>query len=234
MTEVLTAPGDGASYFSSSPLHRTSSHDLRSLNTSTIYIKSPLVKPSFDHTEYSTGISTPASSSSSAPSSPRTTHHTFSQGPSYTSTPASSVSLDVRIEQENEDILLPSFDMSPPEPQNDISDPSDTNLEEKIPPTSEPDKDESTLRLTGKAHDDQAVEDEPTRHVDYLSHQWREEDIWSSWRYIIARRKVYSNAVRLENASWRTWAKAKYNLSTISPEELNWWESFAPGVACAC
>jgi hypothetical protein len=26
----------------------------------------------------------------------------------------------------------------------------------------------------------------------------------------------------LENASWRTWMKAKNNLKTISPESLNW------------
>lgn len=70
--------------------------------------------------------------------------------------------------------------------------------------------------------DDTSLEDEPSRHVDYLSHDWREEDIWSSWRYVTSRRNDYSNGVRLENASWRTWAKAKHNLKTISPESLNW------------
>ena len=60
-----------------------------------------------------------------------------------------------------------------------------------------------------------------TRHVDYLAYEWKLEDIWSSWRYIVARRKVYSNSVRLENASWRTWAKAKDNLRTVSPESIN-------------
>ncbi|KAJ5307154.1 hypothetical protein N7476_007810 [Penicillium atrosanguineum] len=72
------------------------------------------------------------------------------------------------------------------------------------------------------AADDTSVEEEPSRHVDYLSHEWREEDIWASWRYVTARRGDYSNGVRLENASWRTWAKAKHNLGTISPETLNW------------
>ncbi|KAJ5494788.1 hypothetical protein N7463_010875 [Penicillium fimorum] len=70
--------------------------------------------------------------------------------------------------------------------------------------------------------DDSLIEDEPSRHVDYLSHDWKEEDIWSSWRYVTSRRNDYSNGVRLENASWRTWAKAKHNLKTISPESLNW------------
>ncbi|KAL6925917.1 hypothetical protein ACO0SA_000526 [Hanseniaspora valbyensis] len=30
------------------------------------------------------------------------------------------------------------------------------------------------------------------------------------------------NAARLENASWRTWAKARNNLKTVSPEIVNW------------
>lgn len=72
------------------------------------------------------------------------------------------------------------------------------------------------------AGDDTAIEDEPTRHVDYLSHNWKEEDIWASWRHIVAKRKAYSNSPRLENASWRTWAKSKYQLKTVSPETLNW------------
>jgi hypothetical protein len=71
--------------------------------------------------------------------------------------------------------------------------------------------------------DDNSIENEPTRHVDYLSHNWREEDIWTSWRYVATRRNVYSNSTRLENASWRTWSKLKYGLRTVTPESLNWY-----------
>ncbi|KAH7186985.1 hypothetical protein DER44DRAFT_857879 [Fusarium oxysporum] len=70
--------------------------------------------------------------------------------------------------------------------------------------------------------DDMAVSSRPSHQVDYLSHDWREEDILSSWRYIVMRRGDLSDSVRLENAVWRTWMKAKYNLTTISPETLNW------------
>ncbi|KAL5583690.1 hypothetical protein FOVSG1_015041 [Fusarium oxysporum f. sp. vasinfectum] len=70
--------------------------------------------------------------------------------------------------------------------------------------------------------DDMAVYSRPSHQVDYLSHDWREENIWSSWRYIVMRRGDLSDSVRLENAVWRTWIKAKYNLKTISPETLNW------------
>lgn len=76
--------------------------------------------------------------------------------------------------------------------------------------------------LHAPAADDTSLEDEPSKHVDYLSHEWNEDDIWSSWRYVVSRRNNYSNGVRLENASWRTWAKTKNNLGTISPESLDW------------
>ncbi|CAK7232790.1 protein phosphatase regulator [Sporothrix bragantina] len=72
------------------------------------------------------------------------------------------------------------------------------------------------------AEDDTAVRAMPSRHVDYLSHNWKEEDIWESWKYIVSRRGDYSNSARLENASWRTWMKSKNKLKTVSPETLNW------------
>jgi hypothetical protein len=80
-----------------------------------------------------------------------------------------------------------------------------------------------TPDVTEHAEDDTAVSSKPSRQVDYLSHDWKEEDIWSSWRYIISKRGEFANSARLENASWRTWMKARNNLKTISPEELNWY-----------
>lgn len=35
---------------------------------------------------------------------------------------------------------------------------------------------------------DQAIEKEPARHADYLAREWKLEDIWSSWRYVVAGR----------------------------------------------
>ncbi|CAG8546855.1 14650_t:CDS:2 [Ambispora leptoticha] len=59
--------------------------------------------------------------------------------------------------------------------------------------------------------------------VDYLSHDWKEEDdIWTSWKVMSKQKKEIVNGVRLENASWRTWAKQKYHLKTVNPERLNW------------
>ena len=70
--------------------------------------------------------------------------------------------------------------------------------------------------------DDSAVKAEPTRHVDYLSYSWKDEDLWSSWRHVVAKRKTYGDISRLENAAWRTWGKSQYGLQTVSPVKLNW------------
>lgn len=71
-------------------------------------------------------------------------------------------------------------------------------------------------------HDDNDITYEPSRHVDYLSYNWKESDLSKSWKYIVLKRKDVANSARLENASWRTWAQAKYHLKTISPESVNW------------
>ena len=78
------------------------------------------------------------------------------------------------------------------------------------------------LEHVERAKDDNMVRDQPSRYVDYLSHDWEEEDIWSSWKHIVSKRKIYGDATRLENASWRTWTKSQYRLRTVRPESLNW------------
>jgi hypothetical protein len=73
-----------------------------------------------------------------------------------------------------------------------------------------------------RAKDDTAINAQPWRNVDYLSHDWKEGDICSSWKYITSRRGEHPNRARLENACWRIWTKHKNNLKTLSPETLNW------------
>lgn len=72
------------------------------------------------------------------------------------------------------------------------------------------------------SRDDTSATPRPTQQVDYLSHDWEEGDIWSSWRHLKSQRKVDPNFARLENALWRTWTKHKDLLWTITPEKLNW------------
>ncbi|KAL1758197.1 hypothetical protein FB107DRAFT_288711 [Schizophyllum commune] len=70
--------------------------------------------------------------------------------------------------------------------------------------------------------DDSSVTTQPRGQVDYLSHQWLEEDVWKSWRNMTKQKNEIANGARLENASWRTWWKQRNGLKTISPETLNW------------
>jgi hypothetical protein len=77
--------------------------------------------------------------------------------------------------------------------------------------------------IIGRTKDDTAASSSPRQNVDYLSYDWKKEDIWSSWRYIVSNRDQFGNSARLENASWRNWMKVKDNLKTISPDDLNWY-----------
>lgn len=73
------------------------------------------------------------------------------------------------------------------------------------------------------APDDSSVQTRlPSIAVDYLSHDWKEDDVWASWKAMTKHKSELANGVRLENASWRTWAKQRGKLKTISPETLNW------------
>ncbi|KAI1459022.1 hypothetical protein F4805DRAFT_473701 [Annulohypoxylon moriforme] len=238
MAVVLSS--EDSDMFSSSALRRSHSQSkfiskpAQSFHTST---SNPKIKEAFDDSyreayHRHTAHIVPNSSPSSAPSSPRTLQPE-SVDPSYSSTPATNLSLDGQCEDDlhihPEDIFVPEFDHNPYfGPIEDLEPPPSPRTGDSytVSPT-DPDTSATTSRPGSpdgldRAEDDTAVEHHPTQHVDYLSHDWREEDIWSSWRYIVSKRREYSNGPRLENASWRTWMKAKYKLKTVTPETLNW------------
>jgi hypothetical protein len=68
--------------------------------------------------------------------------------------------------------------------------------------------------------DDSSLSTMPRGQVDYLSHDWQEEDVWLSWRSVARHRNELENGLRLENASWRTWWKQRNKLKTVTPETL--------------
>ena len=70
---------------------------------------------------------------------------------------------------------------------------------------------------------DAALQSLPRGQVDYLSHDWAEEDVARSWRSMTKQKNEIANGLRLENASWRTWWKQRNKLKTVSPETLNWY-----------
>jgi len=186
---------------------------------------------------YSPSESFEDSSVSSAPLSPLIAHGE-SADLSCSSTPATNCSLASDCSDEEdplgsatpEHIVLPQYDdvgyfnqvedlEPPPSPRTGSSYTSSPNDQGTSNSTSRP----GSPELLERAEDDIAVKVQPSRHVDYLSHNWKEEDIWSSWKLIVSRRGDYTNSARLENASWRTWMKSKNKLSTVSPETLNWY-----------
>jgi hypothetical protein len=164
-----------------------------------------------------------------SPSSSRTS--------SLRSTPSSSLSLDTKSDEsssEDDSLSFPNYGsasryrkpMAPLDLETTNLAPASASLP-RSPSPSPADAFSTDTPLTTPdplpmSEDDTAVRKEPSHHVDYLSYDWREEDIWSSWRHIVEHRKVYGERSRLENASWRTWAKSQFKLKTVSPDTLNW------------
>lgn len=224
MAEVLSVPRrpDGQSYYSSSSLKRSSPSRTSLLQHSPSYpsSRSSVSSPVPQHHAYQS-----RSLPSSTPTSAQQSFSDLSQTASFLSTPASSVSFATL--DDDQEIAFPSYDevqfFHQDEPLDLPSSPKEELEAEPLEMSGSTDSTRSDSPLpTPTVADDTAVKHEPSRHVDYLSHDWREEDIWSSWRHIVSQRKVYGQRSRLENASWRTWAKTKNHLSTISPEALNW------------
>ena len=228
MAEVLPAPNphNGQDYFSSSPLLGSP------VSSSPLFLgASPSER----------AISSPTSPASAPPKSsiradalrPSQSQPSLRRNSSFIASQPSTLSLNTYIpadddeeESDEEGLSFPAYydpnilDTSKPagafdhhdedhEPQSNAPTPDITSPEDAEP-------------LLNPVADDIDVKEQPSRQVDYLSHEWREEDIWSSWRHIVARRRTYGNHSRLENASWRTWTKQKYGLKTVSPETLNW------------
>lgn len=210
MTAVLATPREQPSQQFARDSLRSPTAQRYYLGERTILSKSPM------QDEYSAPeCPRPVASStlSSIQTSPNFTQSAHDQLP-YTPTTLSTLALD-------DDLILPSYD-------TELDKLREGKESDQEPDTGSDASAEAISHIPAwpcntPAADDTSVEEEPSRHVDYLSYEWREEDIWASWRYVTARKGSYSNGVRLENASWRTWAKAKNNLGTISPETLNWY-----------
>ncbi|KAH8910916.1 hypothetical protein BR93DRAFT_934480 [Coniochaeta sp. PMI_546] len=221
------------SYFSSSSMRRSHSQPKLDTRNSGFHASTSTSRlGDFYHQPSKPYVSSP----SSAPSSPPTLEADLTT-PSWASTPASNYSASSDFDETAQlecvhsegQIILPQYDdvgfSSQSEDSEDL--PSPHTGDSYVPSPNENDTSAATSRpgsppLLDRAEDDINVRPQPSRHVDYLSHNWREEDIWESWKLIVSKKGEYSNAARLENASWRTWMKSKNKLKTVSPETLNW------------
>lgn len=235
---AVVLPAEDSDYFRPVSSLRRSHSQNHFASPSTSYHSSS-AKTSSKHSHAHSDLYHP-SDSSSASSSPRTVH-AESADLSYASTPATTFSVlsdydeALSIDDAPEDhFSFPSYaqdkfflrpeshrdDSFEPPPSPQVGDTyNDVTPEQESVDLTGP----GTPDCSEHAEDDTAVVSHPSRQVDYLSHDWKEEDIWSSWRYVVSRRGEFANSARLENASWRTWMKAKNNLRTISPETLNWY-----------
>jgi hypothetical protein len=222
-------------YFSSGGLKRSHSGKFATASPRRQFTSSPSLPSLGSPISYDSASPRTTSSRSSSTSSPKTLR-ADANSPLFQSTTGSSISLDNLcndIEEAEDQIAFPSYDdvgyFDQTEDLEAPSSPRGTGESYTVSPSSntaststDASRPESPDIVVDHAEDDTAIRAQPTRHVDYLSHNWREEDIWSSWQFIVSRRGTYSNSARLENASWRTWIKNKYKLKTVSPETLNW------------
>lgn len=222
-TETISAQRPDSPLF-----HQLGSRRLTPSSSSTILRAAPVAPRSSSAHFLPSTSSEPWESISTSPrssslnSSPRSSNLDLSKTSSFTSTPTSAgFSLD--SESDEDDIDLPNYaNLSLSPHHRSYAKPSDDDLDvPEISTTTDTTQSDSPLP-TPVVADDTMIKQQPSRHVDYLSHEWREEDIWASWRHIVSQRSVYGQRSRLENASWRTWAKSKYRLRTVSPERLNW------------
>ncbi|KAI9759164.1 MAG: hypothetical protein M4579_002537 [Chaenotheca gracillima] len=230
MAEVLSLPmrPEGSSYFSSSPMQHSSptSFLINSPPSSGSYSRSSSKSPHL-YTEYAQQP-TDHSPVASTPDSPSRGGHVPAPSPRVSSPPDTPLSAEAKFDDEDQ-ILFPSYDdftehiedLEPP------PSPKSGNSYEVSPGSNSVNTTENASRLGSperkkSAEDDTAARPEPVEHVDYLSHNWKEDELWASWRHIVSKRKVYSNSERLENASWRTWTMSKNRLRTVRPETLNW------------
>jgi hypothetical protein len=218
MAEVLSVPLREGSPFHA-PLRSSASHT--SFFDSSAHYTSPR-RNSYSQTDLrSASLSTSSSSS-------------------FESTPASSLSLETKFDDSSSDdedgLTFPAYGSGRKSQRETHEAPPSSPIIAKLPPPSPTDAGESSTPASTPdpllhSEDDTAVRPEPSHHVDYLSHDWKEEDIWSSWRHIVEHRRVYGERSRLENASWRTWAKNQFKLRTVSPETLNWYVHVCPSLS---
>ena len=228
-TKVLTPPRVDSQTFHHPRPRRTSppSPSAIYISTSPQKYSSNLKQPAFHlPVEHHEQVESPSTTSSSLDSSPRSSTVNFSHNSSLNSTPLTGgLSFGDNFSTPDDDIDFPNYDdhysslaMDDNASRRSIDEDAEAP---EISASTDTTRSDSPLH-TPTVSDDTAIKIEPSRHVDYLSHDWQMEDIWASWRHVVSQRKVYGQRSRLENASWRQWAKYKGRLRTISPETLNW------------
>jgi len=134
------------------------------------------------------------------------------------------VKLRSSFDDDDEEIYFPSYDSDHKYSYDNLAQllPQPSKRIEFLVEAPQPVSSPSISEMDERPEDDTAVRVQPSRHVDYLSHEWSEEEVWSSYKLIVSKRKTIPNSERLENASWRSWEKRRRNLKTVSCESVKW------------
>ncbi|KXT11541.1 hypothetical protein AC579_6579 [Pseudocercospora musae] len=199
MTEVLAIPRqpDGQSFYEPSALHPSppsSSSLFLDPATPPSSSSSSLKNPSTPHaghqeqTSDSTPLPPPPPPPTTTTSTPHFSSSISSDDHSTTASATSSVSSHLSL---HTDITFPNYDpdIALPPSSPAFCDGDDNCSEPNESTATDTTISESPLP-TPTIVDDSALRQEPSRQVDFLSHEWREEDIWSSWRNIVSQRKT--------------------------------------------
>ncbi|OJJ30063.1 hypothetical protein ASPWEDRAFT_699595 [Aspergillus wentii DTO 134E9] len=71
-------------------------------------------------------------------------------------------------------------------------------------------------------HDDLAIYDNPQSNVDYLSHEWKYEELWPTRRHIRKANLDWAYYCRLENALCRAWMKGRDSRQAFPATGIEW------------
>jgi hypothetical protein len=63
---------------------------------------------------------------------------------------------------------------------------------------------------------------QPAHCVDYLAHEWKTDDLWTSYKHVHSHRISLRASKRLENALWRVWWRDYQGLKRVDPEVIHW------------
>lgn len=219
MAEVLTAnlPADAQSFFQSSHIHRSSSTPnslYRSSSASRLPSRPPSIRDddqSTDSINYSTSISSQTSYSdlNSSTASECPTSNAFTRN----------------IFDDSEELSFPNYGENSNYPHNlktqdrprpgYLSDPAPSPTRDYVPWT--------PSYPFGASEDDSVIRAQPYEQVDYYTYEWREDDLWATWKHLAGHRGAYLQWSRLENAAWRIWARYAFKRNRIAPESINWY-----------
>ena len=63
---------------------------------------------------------------------------------------------------------------------------------------------------------------QPAHCVDYLAHEWKTDDLWTSYKHVHSHRDGIRASKRLENALWRVWWRDSHSIQRLDPEVIHW------------